>query len=124
LNLLLDTHAFIWWRAADRRIGDPARRAIAGASRVMVSAVSAWESSIKISQGKLKLPEPFDAATEASGFERIPITFEHAKGVIGLPWHHRDPFDRLLIATAIAEGLSIMTADAIFARYDVPVVPT
>jgi PIN domain nuclease of toxin-antitoxin system len=124
LNLLLDTHAFIWWRARDARLSEGARGAIASADRVIVSAASAWEAAIKISQGKLKLPEPFAAAAEASGVERIPVTFEHAQGVIGLPWPHRDPVDRVLIATARAERLSIMTADAIFARYDVPVVPT
>jgi PIN domain nuclease of toxin-antitoxin system len=124
LNLLLDTHAFVWWRARDPRLGEVARAMIAAADRIIVSAASAWEAAIKISQGKLKLPEPFDVAAEASGVERIPVTFEHAKGVIGLPWHHRDPFDRVLIATARAEGLGIVTADAIFARYDVPVVPT
>jgi PIN domain nuclease of toxin-antitoxin system len=124
LNLLLDTHALIWWRVGDRRLGEAARRAIATADRVVVSAASAWEAAIKVSTGKLKLPEAFEAAASAGGIERIPVTFEHARGVADLPWHHRDPFDRLLIAIAKTEGLVVVTADAIFARYDVHVIPT
>lgn len=122
MSLLLDTHAFVWWRAEDRRLGETARRTIARSHRVFVSAASAWEAAIKLSKGKLKLPESFTRGAEASGFSRLPVTFEHAQGVIDLPWHHRDPFDRILVAQAKAEGLTIVTADAIFAAYGVPVV--
>lgn len=122
MSLLLDTHVFVWWRAKDRRLGEAARRAIADSGRVFVSAASAWEAAIKISKGKLKLPEPFARGAEESGFGRLAVTFEHAQGVIDLPWHHRDPFDRILIAQARLEGLRIVTADSVFSAYGVPVI--
>ena len=86
------------------------------------SAASAWEAAVKISQGKLKLPEAFGADLEAFGVERLPVTFARAKGVIDLPWHHRDPVDRLLIAQAKLENLAVVAADAVFARYGIRVI--
>lgn len=124
MSLLLDTHAFVWWRAQDRRLGEAACRAIADAERIFVSAASAWEAAIKISKGKLKLPEPFEQGAKESGFGHLAITFDHAQGVIDLPWLHRDPFDRMLIAQARFEGLTIVTADGIFSAYGIPVIAT
>lgn len=122
MSLLLDTHALVWWRALDPRLGEAARRAIAGAERVFVSAASAWEAAIKESRGKLRLPEPFERGVDESGFGRLGVSFEHARRAAALPWHHRDPFDRMLIAQAQGEGLAIVTADRIFAAYGVPVI--
>ncbi len=120
MNLLLDTHAFIWWCAAS--LGASAHRTIAEAERVVVSAASAWEAAIKVSNGKLRLPEPFTDGIAKSGFVALPVAFHHAEHVAHLPWHHRDPFDRILIAQAQLEGLTVMTADRVFQAYGVPVI--
>jgi len=90
---------------------------------VFVSAVSAWEAAIKVSLGRLELPDTIEAGVLASGFEKLVITFSHAERVGGLPAHHRDPFDRMLVAQAQAEGLTLVTADAALERYDVPLMP-
>ena len=82
---------------------------------------SAWETAIKISLGKLRFEIPFDFGIQISGFKGLPITFEHAKRVAVLPHHHRDPFDRMLIAQAQIEGLAIATHDDRFEPYDVEV---
>jgi PIN domain nuclease of toxin-antitoxin system len=122
LNLLLDTHVVLWWRADAERIAPPAREAIASADAVFVSVASAWEIAIKQSMGKVRLPETFARGVERSGFARLMITFEHAAATATLPRHHRDPFDRMLVAQAIAEGLKLVTADRLFAKYDVDVL--
>ncbi len=83
---------------------------------------SAWEAAIKIGQGRLRLPEPFERGVTASGFLPLPITFEHAETLARLPWHHRDPFDRMLVAQAMVERMTIVTADRVFAAYNIPVV--
>jgi PIN domain nuclease of toxin-antitoxin system len=110
-RLLLDTHVFLWWRAADPRLGEPARSAIAEAELVMVSAASAWEAGIKARLGRLELPESFEAGVLASGFERLSVGFSHAEAAAGLPAHHRDPFDRMLLAQAAIEGLTLVSHD-------------
>lgn len=119
MNLLLDTHVFLWWRGDDRRLTKRARGTIASADTVFVSVASAWEVAIKLGLGKLRLPEPFSAGVDASGFARLTVTFEHAEVVASLPRHHGDPFDRMIIAQAVSEGLTVVTADAIFERYGV-----
>ncbi|MFO1126918.1 MAG: type II toxin-antitoxin system VapC family toxin [Rhodospirillales bacterium] len=128
MNLLLDTHVLLWWLSDDTRLGDQARGAIADArSRVWVSAASAWEVVIKAALGRLELPGPpaevVPAALTENDFTPLPISIEHALGVGHLPAVHSDPFDRILIAQAIAERLTLVTADVIFARYPVPVLP-
>jgi PIN domain nuclease of toxin-antitoxin system len=122
VSLLLDTHIVLWWRADDERLGADARRAIAETEGVFVSAASAWEVAIKLALRKIRIPEPFARGVESSGFARLPITFEHAERVAALPVHHRDPFDRLLIAQAQEERLTIVTADRAFAKYAVDVL--
>jgi PIN domain nuclease of toxin-antitoxin system len=84
-RLLLDTHVFLWWRADDARLGEPARSAIAGAELVMVSAASAWEAAIKVRLGRLEFPESFAAGVLASGFDRLPIGFSRAEAAGALP---------------------------------------
>lgn len=121
--LLLDTHVFLWWRADDRRLGDGARQGIADAELVFVSAASAWEAAIKQGLGRLELPDRFQVGVEQSGFERLPVTFPHAERAGALPPHHRDPFDRMLVAQAIEEHLTLVTHDAAMAAYDVPILP-
>lgn len=121
-RLLLDTQAFIWWDANDPRLGGRARAAIQDAHEVYVSAVSAWEIVIKTSLGKLRaLRDPAVAVAEG-GLRDLPVTFAHAAAVADLPDHHRDPFDRLILAAARVEGLTVMTSDEQFDRYDVALI--
>ena len=121
-RLLLDTHTFLWWRTDSRRLGESARDAIGLAEVVFVSVASAWEAAIKISLGRLRLPEPFEAGIDDSGFERLPVGFEHTEKIQRLPLHHRDPFDRMLIVQAVAERLTLVSSDAVFDSYDVPLL--
>lgn len=121
-RLLLDTEALIWWDANDPRLGGNAPAAIQDAAEVYVSTASAWEIVIKKALGKLRTTRrPHDAVAEG-GFRALPITFEHAEAVSELPAHHRDPFDRLILAIGRVEGLAIVTSDAKFAQYKVALV--
>jgi PIN domain nuclease of toxin-antitoxin system len=117
LNLLLDTHVVLWWRADAERIAPSVREVIASADTVFVSVASAWEIAIKQALGRVRLPETFAAGVDRSSFARLTITFEHAAAAARLPPHHSDPFDRMLVAQAIAEGLRLVTADRTLARY-------
>jgi len=91
---------------------------------VFVSVASAWEAAIKIALGKLTLPERFEAGVKAAGFEKLPIAFSHAEAVGTLPRHHSDPFDRMLVAQALCERLTLVTHDRRFAPYGVEVLWT
>ena len=123
MRLLLDTHALLWW-LADEGLSTQARDAIADPATVaMVSAVSAWEISIKKALGKLAAPDDLDHQVQAGGFLPLPITIAHGVAAGQLVGHHEDPFDRMLIAQARAEGLTIVTRDKRFADYDVPLMP-
>jgi PIN domain nuclease of toxin-antitoxin system len=118
VRLLLDTRIFLWYLADSRRLRATARRAIAEADRVFVSAASIGEFSIKIGIGKLSAaPDDLVAGIAASGFVELPVTAIVAARVAALPDHHRDPFDRMLVAQAIHEPLHLLTADATLARY-------
>ena len=122
--LLLDTHAFLWWCAADTQLSEVARDAIAdGNNRVLVSAVSGWEIAIKARLGKLPLPQAPAAFMAAMltrhRFEVLPVRMAHALAEYDLPAHHNDPFDRLLIAQAKHEGLTLVSNDGQIARYEV-----
>lgn len=120
--LLLDTHVFLWWRGNDPRLSEAVRAAIANAPLVCVSAASAWEATIKATLGKLQVPSSLEEGVRASGFEPLPILFRHAELAGALPAHHRDPFDRMLIAQAIEESLTLVTADRRLAPYEVPML--
>ena len=127
MNLLLDTQTFIWWRDGHRKLGPRARAAIErDATVVRVSVVSAWEIAIKWRTGRLQLPSPphrwIPAAIDSSGFHVLPVELGHAVAVSALPDHHPDPFDRLLIAQAQIEGLTIVSADEAFEAYEVRVL--
>ncbi len=119
MNLLLDTHVFIWWRANDRRIDAATRELVLGAPQVFVSIASAWETAIKIRAGKLTLSESFQDGVRESAFTRLPIGFVHAAMLATLPLHHRDPFDRMLVAQAMAENLTLVTVDRVFGEYGI-----
>jgi len=121
-NLLLDTHVFLWWRAASPQVPDAVRDAIAHADAVFVSAASAWEAAIKQALGRLRLPGRFAAGVEESGFEQLAVTFDHAERAGALPLHHGDPFDRMLIAQALEERLTLVTHDKRFEPYGAAVL--
>lgn len=125
-DLLLDTHALIWWVDDDPRLSGPARGAIDSASRVFASHASLWELAIKCSTGRLVL-EPsaerwFTAQVAATRFAELAIASRHVGAVERLPVHHRDPFDRLLICQAMEDGLTLVSKDRVFRDYDVDVV--
>jgi PIN domain nuclease of toxin-antitoxin system len=121
-GLLLDTRVFLWWRGEPARLPADIREAIAKAEEVFVSAASVWEAAIKISLGRLEVPDTIEAGVVASGFAKLPIAMSHAEGVAALPLHHRDPFDRLLVAQAKAEGLTLVTHDRLMEPYGVPIL--
>ena len=122
-RLLLDTHTWLWLQNDDLRLGARARHLIQRAPEVRVSAASAWEIAIKISIGKLTLPPNADinAELEFCGFLALPIDIAHAGHMRQLALLHRDPFDRLPVAQAIVEGLTLVTADTQLASYGVSV---
>ena len=123
MRLLLDTHVAIWWLAGDRRLSALTRRAIDNADDAFLSAVSLWEIFVKEDSGRLELPLGFVDALR-DDFVELPLTFEHALEGRALPPLHRDPFDRMLVAQALAERLTIVTSDATIPRYGVPVLAT
>lgn len=120
MRLLLDTHVLLWWLAADRRLTAAIRRTLTSSeSATFVSAATAWEISIKKSLGKLHAPDDLLDQLEQQAFEPLPISIAHALGAGALPRLHDDPFDRMLIAQARLEGLTIATRDPRFAAYGV-----
>lgn len=122
MRLLLDTHALLWW-LADEDLTTQARDAIADpANLVVVSAASAWEISIKRALGKLAAPDDLEQQVQEGGFSPLPISIAHALAAGQLARHHEDPFDRMLIAQALAEGLTIVTRDKRFNDYGVPLL--
>lgn len=121
MRYLLDTHALLWWLDDSAQLSTDARDAIAdGANEVAVSAASAWEMAIKEAAGKLRVPPNLDDAVRTSGFNALPITIEHTLRAGALDPHHRDPFDRMLVAQALVEGFTIVTRDPRFEPYGVP----
>jgi PIN domain nuclease of toxin-antitoxin system len=123
MRLLLDTHVLLWWLADDPALSKPARALIASEPEVFASAASAWEIAIKRALGKLEAPEDLLPALEAEGIRRLPIDFEHAAVAGTLPRHHDDPFDRMLVAQAQREGLTLLTSDDRISQYAVTVLP-
>ena len=123
MRLLIDSHAFLWWSESSPALGRAARNAIADpANEVLVSIAGLWELTIKASTGKLQLPAELQTMMASQGFTVLPITFDHLSQLSLLPRLHRDPFDRMLIAQALAEGMPIATADRRFAAYGVQIV--
>lgn len=123
MNLLLDSHALLWALHAPGRMRPAAVAAIRDPRRaVYFSAASAWELEIKAMKGKLVLPPDWLAAAEAVGFLQIPVTATVAQASARLPWHHADPFDRVIVAQALERGLQVATRDAVLGAYDVPLL--
>lgn len=125
MRLLLDTHAYLWWLADDPRLREGARAAIADPdAAVHVSAASVWEIAIKIELGKLELDGDPVAEIARNGFLELAMTARHALAAGSLPRHHDDPFDRMLIAQARTEDLTLVTRDAAFRAYNVDRIGT
>ena len=123
MRLLLDTHAALWWLADDDRLGAASAQLLADpASEVLLSAAVVWEVAIKRSLGKLDAPEDFAATLIGAGARPLPISVEHADAVAELGWHHRDPFDRLLIAQAMIEQAVLVTNDPALQAYGTPLI--
>jgi PIN domain nuclease of toxin-antitoxin system len=124
MRLLLDTHAFLWWVNDAPELSAPARLSIGDANNdCFLSLASCWEMAINSSLGKLRLARPIERFVSeqlaANGFTLLNIELRHTAKIEKLPFHHRDPFDRLLIAQAISEKLTIVSADSVFSRYGV-----
>jgi PIN domain nuclease of toxin-antitoxin system len=123
LKLLLDTHTVLWFLGGDARLSDTARHHLTDDSnRILLSAVVVWEIALKRSLGKLVLPEDYLDVLLGSGIQPLPISIAHAAAVERLPWHHRDPFDRMLVAQASVESATLVTRDDALRPYDVTVI--
>jgi PIN domain nuclease of toxin-antitoxin system len=124
VRVLLDTHALYWFVEGDSQLSTTARTLIQDASNeILISPASHWEIAIKVSLGKWKLNRPFEAfidvALNSYGFQVLPILPTHTAMVIGLPFHHKDPFDRLLVAQASSEGIALVSNDPALDSYGV-----
>jgi len=127
MKALLDTHTFLWWITDDPRLSTKVREIIGeGANELYLSAASGWEMAIKVSLGRLRLPDALERfipeQLALNAIESLPVQMSHALRVYALPDYHRDPFDRLLIAQAQLEGLPILTRDTQIARYQVKTI--
>ncbi len=122
MNLLLDTHILLWWLSGSRRLHAKARKTITDSARVYVSAATAWEIAIKIALGKLEFHGNIEDQLALNNLLPLAVTVPHATAAGALPAHHSDPFDRMLIAQAHLESLTLMTHDARLRDYGVPVL--
>lgn len=123
MRLLLDTHILLWAMAGDHRLGKAEALILDPVNSIVVSTASYLELAIKISQGKIDVSIPqIRAAVVESGFEELPVNGVHAEILVSLPWRHKDPFDRILVAQALAEPMRLVTADAVVADYSDTVI--
>jgi PIN domain nuclease of toxin-antitoxin system len=120
MNLLLDTHVLLWWLDDHSELSPKIKRQIANRENlVFLSAAVIWEIRIKEALGKLDIPPDFQTILDGQPFEKLPIKLEHAHAVSALTHHHRDPFDRILIAQAATERLIMVTQDPVFEKYSI-----
>jgi PIN domain nuclease of toxin-antitoxin system len=124
VRLLLDSHAFLWFILGDQRLSDRARLAIAAADTdVLISPATLWEMAIKVRLGKYTLPGPFgpfmDTQLTSNRIRLLPIEVRHTALLASMPFHHRDPFDRLIVAQALAESIGVVSVDAMLDAYGV-----
>lgn len=127
MNLRLDTHTFIWWATEPEKLSSQALTYCEDSSNIlMLSLASVWEMQIKLQLGKLKLDDPLRTfigyQQQADDLRILPITIEHVYALDALPFHHKDPFDRIIIAQANVEELFIVTKDEIFSAYPVQII--
>lgn len=118
MRLLLDTHVLIWWHEKNPRLRKQVRDLITDTDEVYVSLVSLWEIAIKLSTGRLTLSVPPKILGLLGDFEALDLSFAHAQKIMELPWLHRDPFDRMLVAQAQCENLHLVTDDKAMLHYD------
>lgn len=118
-RLLLDTHVLIWYFTASPVLSPQICRIIEGAEKVYVSIVSAWEIEIKRSLGRLETPDNLETIMQENTFLLLPVSLPHTRIIRSLPLHHRDPFDRMLVAQAMVENLTLLTCDPNILRYEV-----
>ncbi|HPQ41364.1 MAG TPA: type II toxin-antitoxin system VapC family toxin [bacterium] len=124
MNLLLDTHVLLWWLDDPEQILPETRERIAdGTNMVYISAVTAWEIAIKKSIGKLTAPDNLEDVIMQAGFTPLPVSIRHAMVVEQLPMHHTDPFDRMLVAQAQLESLTLLTRDRRMSLYNIASLP-
>jgi len=127
MRVLLDTNSFLWFISGSNRLSIDAQRFIADLdNQLVLSLASLWEIAIKISIGKLELLQPFDQLIpqqlKENDIHVMPVELSHLTKILGLPFHHRDPFDRLIIAQALTEGLSVISPDIVFSKYSVKLI--
>ncbi|MGH2944798.1 MAG: type II toxin-antitoxin system VapC family toxin [Solirubrobacteraceae bacterium] len=123
MKLLLDTHAALWFLSGSEHLGKSAQRHLTDdANRVLLSAAVVWEVAIKRSLGKLVVPEEYLSLLLGAGVQPLPVSTDHAAAVEGLPRHHRDPFDRMLVAQASIEGAALVSGDAAMRPYGVTLI--
>jgi PIN domain nuclease of toxin-antitoxin system len=123
LRLLLDTHAALWWLSADERFSPQAERVLTDTTnQVLLSAAVIWEVAIKRSQGKLRAPPDLAPTLLAAGVHALPVTLDHAAHAEELPWHHRDPFARMLVAQASIEQAAIVSPDVALRPYRITLI--
>lgn len=124
MRLLLDTHALVWATTEPERVAPEALGLIESSeNEVFISVVSPWELAIKLSRRRIELPQVFYETLSDSQFNLLPVTIQHTEVIPALPHHHRDPFDRMLIAQAQVEGLTLVTSDREIRRYPVSILP-
>lgn len=127
MHLLLDTHIFLWFIAGDKKLRDPVRALLDDdENEALLSIASLWEIAVKVNIGKLRLDRPFEELIpeqlSVNEIDRLPIRMEHLATLLKLPLHHRDPFDRLIIAQALSEGVAVLSDDPEFRKYPVQVI--
>lgn len=123
MNILLDTHILLWWLADDPTLSKKARTIISDEKNlIFVSAISAWEIIIKMALGKLQAPENLAEVIMENNFKELPVTLQHVLVIKQLPLHHHDPFDRMLVAQAKSESLTLLTSDEKNMLYDCPLI--
>jgi PIN domain nuclease of toxin-antitoxin system len=123
VSLLLDTHVVLWWLADDPSLSEETKDKLDHEPDVWVSAVTIWEIAIKQALGKIDAPADLPERVRDSGFRELPIGFAHALAAGRLPMIHRDPFDRMLVAQASCEDLTLVTRDPFCQKYDVAILP-
>lgn len=123
MKLVLDTHAALWWLSGDERFGQQAAQHITdGTNQVLLSAAVVWEVAIKRSLGKLEAPTDLADTLVGAGAHALPVSLDHAAAVEGLPWHHHDPFDRMLVAQASVERAAIVSRDDALRPYGITLI--
>ncbi len=123
MRFLIDTHTLLWWREDSPKLSARARREIADSNNeISVSVVTLWEIALKRSGGKLQFTDDLEQVIRDESFILVPIDFRHLRRAEGLPWFHKDPFDRMLIAQAMVEGTPLITNDRSLAPYGAPLL--